>query len=198
MQESLVRYDIPCIYESLPPLLPPSLSLPPSLTVLAASAIELVNDKQTRNSNGDIILSWETPDPVEARGKIIEYRIEFREAGTNEEGDTQRKRQNECPRGHCILREDETSSCCTVGPDKTTANITGLDPSKDYEVSVIVYNSAGAGETQTITIMGKSINNISLSFPHPPSLSLLSFPLSPLLLLSQSQVHHLIQRMDFQ
>ena len=96
------------------------------------------------------------------------------------------------------MREDETSSCCTVAADKTTANITGLDPSKDYEVSVIVYNSAGAGETQTITITGKSINNISLSFPHPHSLSLLSFPPS-LLLLSQSQVHHhLIQRMDFQ
>ena len=59
---------------------------------------------QSRSSNGDILLSWEKPDPVQARGEITDYLIQFAEAGATdgeeeEEGGGRRKRQGECPEG---------------------------------------------------------------------------------------------------
>lgn len=112
----------------------------------------LNRQEQSRADNGDIILSWKRPDPVKAKGIIIGYEIRFSETGAGE--GERRKRQEECPEDRCELKPGETSGCCRVAAEETNATISGLDPSKSYDVSVGVVNGAGVGNIQTLTIEG--------------------------------------------
>ena len=125
----------------------------PYLPPLAESGpVALTPENQRRSANGDILLSWEKPSPDEARGVVTSFEISFSESGAGEGG---RRKRQECPRDQCQLGGGQTSGCCRVGPDQTNVTISGLDPSKSYDVSVSVVNGVGVGEAQTFTIKGK-------------------------------------------
>ena len=114
--------------------------------------VVLKPEDQKRADNGDILLVWEKLCPVEARGIIRGYEIRFSETRTAEGG---RRKRQECPNDACSLGEGQSSGCCRVGADQTNVTISGLDPSRSYDVSVSVVNDAGVGETQTFTIEGE-------------------------------------------
>ena len=127
-----------------------SFSPPPGAEGIPLSAEGLTRD----SSNGDILLSWEKPSPVQARGYIVGYEIRFAEAMEEKEGGGRRRRE-ECPRDQCVLGRGQTSGCCQVGPNTTTATISGLENRKSYEVSVSVVNRAGVGDIQNFTVAGE-------------------------------------------
>ncbi|CAI8048070.1 Receptor-type tyrosine-protein phosphatase S [Geodia barretti] len=66
----------------------------------ASGPVALTPENQRRSSNGDILLSWEKPSPVEARGIITSFEISFSESGAGEGG---RRKRQECPRDQCQL-----------------------------------------------------------------------------------------------
>ena len=100
--------------------------------------------------SGDVVLSWQQPSPTEARGYIFGYEIRFSEvSGDSSSG---RRRRQECARDVCQLMADQSSGCCQVGPNITSATISGLDRRKGYEVSVSVLNRAGTGEIKNFPV----------------------------------------------
>ena len=122
-------------------------SLPPS----GAAAVPLTGENVRRDEeSGDVVLSWQQPSPAEARGYIFGYEIRFSEV--NEDSSNGRRRRQECARDVCRLMADQSSGCCQVGPNTTSATISGLDQRKGYEVSVSVLNRAGTGEIQTFSV----------------------------------------------
>ena len=124
--------------------------------ITAASVVELAG-QPSRTEDGDILLSWTKPSPVEARGIISEYVIEFAEIGGEEggaEGGRERRQQG-CSRESCMLETGEREGCCLVDADQTSVTITGLDPDKDYNVSISAVNGAGVGDTENITVEGE-------------------------------------------
>ena len=120
----------------------------------AASEVVLEGGKPLRSDNGDIVLSWKKPSPVQARGNLMGYQIDFAETEVGEGG--RRRRQDNCPSDECVLKAGQTRGCCVVDANQTSATISGLDPSKGYNVSVRAINGAGLGEAQTFTVEGES------------------------------------------
>lgn len=106
-----------------------------------------------RSDNGDtILLSWEEPTPVEVKGVISSYQVDFMEVAA---GEGSRRRRQECQMGRCMLEAGQTEGCCVVDKDQTSVNITGLDPRRAYNISVSVVNGAGVGRIKTVTVEGK-------------------------------------------
>ena len=96
-----------------------------------------------RSSSGDAItVTWKAPNPVESRGIITQYQIDFSEAT----GGSGRRRRQGCQAGGCALPAGATGGCCLVPSDQTSATISGLDPSRAYSVTVSAGNGAGQGE----------------------------------------------------
>ena len=108
--------------------------------------------KPLRSDNGDIVLLWETPSPMQARGIITSYQINFKEALTSDLDGARQRRQDDCARDECVLKTGHTQGCCLVGAGQTSATISGLDPSMAYSVSVTAVNGAGLGEAQIFTV----------------------------------------------
>ena len=104
--------------------------------------MQVVGDP-VRSSSGDAItVTWRAPNPVESRGIITQYQIDFSEAT----GGSGRRRRQGCQTGGCALPAGATGGCCLVPSDQTSATISGLDPSKAYSVTVSAGNEAGQGE----------------------------------------------------
>ena len=118
----------------------------------AASVVVLEGDMPLRSDNGDIVLLWETPSPVQARGIITSYQINFEEDLTNNLDGARQRRQDDCTRNVCMLRIGQIQGCCLVGAGQTSATISGLDSSVTYRVSVTAVNGAGLGEAQIFTV----------------------------------------------
>ena len=92
------------------------------------------------------MVMWERPNPVESRGIITHFQVDFSEAT----GDRiRRKRQNNCQSGGCALAPGDTGDCCVVPPEQTSVIISGLDPSQAYSVTVSAGNGAGLAGAQT-------------------------------------------------
>ena len=107
----------------------------------------------SRLDSGGVVVSWVKLSPVQARGIITAYQIDFTEVGAA--GGVRRKRQENCMREQCVLEEGQTRGCCQVGADQSEATIAGLDSGKTYNVSVSAINGAGIGKNQSITIEGE-------------------------------------------
>ena len=84
----------------------------------------------------------------------MDYQIDFVEAEV--EKGARRRRQDDCVRGECVLKAGQTRGCCLVDANQTSATISGLDPSKAYNVSVRAVNGVGLGEAQIFTVEGES------------------------------------------
>ena len=71
------------------------------------------------------------------------------------EGAGQRRQLGDCSRDECVLKAGQTQGCCLVDADQTSATISGLDPSKAYNVSIRAVNGAGLGEAQMFIVEGE-------------------------------------------
>ena len=102
-----------------------------------------MSDPERSSSGRFMMVMWERPNPVESRGIITHFQVDFSEAN----GDSnRRKRQKICQTGDCALAPGDTGGCCSVPPDQTSVIIIGLDPSQAYTVTVSAGNGAGQGE----------------------------------------------------
>lgn len=125
------------------------------MCVAAADVVTLTSDPVLRSDRGDTIsLSWQKPTPVEVKGYISGYQVDFIEAAAG--GGSKRRRQDGCQTDGCMLKAGEVEGCCLVDKNQTSVTITGLDPSKAYNISVSIVNGAGKGRIQTVTVKGKS------------------------------------------
>ena len=125
------------------------------MCVAAADVVMLTSDPVRSDSGDTISLIWEEPSPVEVKGYISWYEVDFIEAAAGA-GSRRRRRQGNCQVDSCMLEAMETGGCCQVDKNQTSVTITGLDPRKAYNISVSVVNGAGRGRIQMVTVEGKS------------------------------------------
>ena len=127
----------------------------------ASGPVWLVGDP-VRSRNGDAItVWWKAPNPVESRGIITQYQIDFSEAT----GGSGRHRRQGCQTGGCALPAGATGGCCQVPSDQTLATITGLDSSKAYSVTVSASNMAGQGEKSEPVTAQRMLAIVPLPLP---------------------------------
>ena len=129
------------------------------MSVLAAGVVEL--ERERSEDGKSIRLSWMQPSPVQARGNIAGYQIDFIEATTGK--GVRRRRQGDCQSAGCVLAAGQVGGCCLVGGDQTSAMISGLDPGKAYNVSVSAVNGAGKGKSWTFTVDGGELTYMTFT-----------------------------------
>lgn len=113
-------------------------------------AVQFVSDYKHSRTGGHLFLMWEKLSPVESRGFITGYQVVFSE-GTDDSSE-----QGTCQIGGCTLFAGAMGGCCQVPPYQLSANITGLDPNKDYTITVSASNGAGQGKkSEPVTTEGR-------------------------------------------
>lgn len=115
--------------------------------------MELTSPPERSDDGKSISLKWKKPSPVEVKGYISSYQIDFTEAAAGE--GARQRRQDDCQRDGCMLEAGKTRGCCQVDKNQTSVTISGLEPSKAYNISVSVVNGAGKGRIRTLTVEGK-------------------------------------------
>ena len=122
-------------------------------TTAGSEAVQLVSNPERSSSGRLMIVMWERPNPLESRGIITHFQVNFSEATVDS---NRRKRQEICQTGGCALASGDRGGCCVVPPDHTSVIITGLGPSQAYTVTVSAGNGAGLGEkSKPLTVQGE-------------------------------------------
>lgn len=96
--------------------------------------------------------SWLWCHCINIMAIITGYQVVFSETDDSSE-------QGTCQTGHCTLSAGAIRGCCQVSPYHTFIVITGLDPSKDYSVTVSAGNGAGQGEkSEALEVEGELLH----------------------------------------